>query len=652
MICGNQEVSMTRISGTRALKNAKYIRSVAPHLFPENEPLDGYASVIPFELLSRFHRMTDEELRPHPHLLDAARKARQEFGTFGSGYARGGDEARLFGAAPFRGTVHFVKITFMVGSNPVALGDADMLPALQYAMLALPQISKYASQYGDNALKLSSDILQLTVDVPSGKYNDDMLRNWVRGLVDWLLVSGVEKHPKDVCIVVLNPPGVTNTDGDLAQGIGGYHDAVLVPWIDLHQLQSSPYCFVNVSRAALTIEDRADAYAQTLSHEIAEMAVDPPASWPNPEVCDACAGNCGPEWRSFFEVASLDGFSRYLRTATTIPPLPFNFSFFVAAVAHPQSVDNCPAGMQGCDYGPDDRVGLSELLFYERLDGYGETYSVDGSSRLSLQTTHPGMRTTWSQIVAENFTAKSAGDPQDVLFYDSTAGVGEVYQTGNLGQMNRIAINSGWRPSWSIIVPGHFSDSPNIDLLFYDPTDGTGEFYHTDGHGNLAASFASYTNFRTTWSIIIAGHFSNRNYDDLMFYDSTAGVAEFYPTGGGLRSRFADYTNLRTTWSIIIAGNFSDSEYDDLLFYDSSAGVGEFYPTGDGIGPRFADYTGFRTTWSTIIPGKFSNSQYDDLLFYDPAAGVGEFYPTGGGLGPLIAGYTDWRTTWSIIKRL
>jgi hypothetical protein len=526
---------MTGISGTRALKNAKYIRSVAPHLFPENEPLDGYASVIPFELLNRFHRMTDEELRPHPDLVDAARKARQEFGTIGSGHAEGGVVARWFGAAPFQGTLHFVNIRFMVGSRAVALGDAGMLPALQYAMLALPQISKYASQYGDNVLKLSTDILQLTVDVPSGKYNDDMLRTWVRELVDGLLVSGVEKHPKDVCIVVLNPPGVTNTDGDPAQGVLGYHDAVLVPWINLFQPQQmSRYCFVNVFRAALTIEDRADAYAQSLSHEIAEMAVDPPASWPNPEVCDACAGNCGPEWRSFFEVASLDSFSRYLRTATTIPPLPFNYSFYVAAVAHQQSVDNCPAGMQGCDYGPDDKVGLSELLFYERSDGYGETYSVDGSSQLSLQTTHPEWRTTWSLIESGKFTSKSAGDPLDVLFYDSSAGVGEVYQTGNLGQMNRIASTSGWRSSWSIIVPGKFSNSPNVDVLFYDPSAGTGEFYHTDGHGKLAGLFASYTDWRTTWSMIIPGKFSNSQYDDLLFYDPTGGVGEFYPTGGGL----------------------------------------------------------------------------------------------------------------------
>jgi hypothetical protein len=594
---------MTRISGTRALKNAKYVRSAAPHLFPENEPLDGYASVIPFELLSQFHRMTDEELRPYPHLLDAARKARQEFGTIGSGHPRGRDVARLFGSEPFHGTLHFVKITFKVGSNSIALGDAGMLPALQYAMLALPQISKYASQYGDNVLKLSTDVLQLNVDVPSGKYNDDMLRNWVRGLVDWLLVSGVEKHPRDVCIVVLNPPGVTNTDGDPAQGVGGYHDAVLVPWINLPQPQISPYCFVNVSRAALTIDDRADAYVQTLSHEIAEMAVDPPASWPNPEVCDACAGNCGPEWRSFFEVTSSEGFSRYLRTTTNIPPLPFRFSFYVAAVAHQESVDNCPAGKQACDYGPDAKVGLSELLFYERSNGYGETYSVDGSSQLSLQTTHPNWRTTWSLIEAGKFTSKSAGDPLDVLFYDSSAGVGEVYQTGNLGQMHRIANTSGWRSSWSIIVPGKFSDSSNVDVLFYDPTAGTGEFYHTDGHGKLTDLFASYT-------------------------------------------------NLRTTWSMIIPGNFSNSQYDDLLFYDPTAGVGEFYPTGGGIGPLIAGYTNLRTTWSMIIPGNFSNSQYDDLLFYDPTAGVGEFYPTGGGLGPLIAGYSDWRTTWSIIKRL
>src|SRR5436853_7856829 len=73
----NTNVSQDLKCATRALKNATHIRAVAPEVFPAVEPLDGFASVLPFDVLNRFHRMTDDELRHHPHLLEAARKLRQ-----------------------------------------------------------------------------------------------------------------------------------------------------------------------------------------------------------------------------------------------------------------------------------------------------------------------------------------------------------------------------------------------------------------------------------------------------------------------------------------------------------------------------------------------------------------------------------------------
>ena len=73
----NIDVSQDRKCATRALKNARHIRAVAPQVFPAVEPLDGFASVLPFDVLNRFHHMTDDELRRHPHLLEAALKLRQ-----------------------------------------------------------------------------------------------------------------------------------------------------------------------------------------------------------------------------------------------------------------------------------------------------------------------------------------------------------------------------------------------------------------------------------------------------------------------------------------------------------------------------------------------------------------------------------------------
>ena len=72
------EVFMSGKSGTRAIKNAKFIRAVSPDLFPTGEPQAGYASVVPFAVLDRFDRMSDEELRPYPQLRTAAHVLRRK----------------------------------------------------------------------------------------------------------------------------------------------------------------------------------------------------------------------------------------------------------------------------------------------------------------------------------------------------------------------------------------------------------------------------------------------------------------------------------------------------------------------------------------------------------------------------------------------
>ncbi len=56
------------------------------------------------------------------------------------------------------------------------------------------------------------------------------------------------------------------------------------------------------------------------------------------------------------------------------------------------------------------------------------------------------------------------------------------------------------------------------DLLFYDPTAGQGEFYSTDGSGNIALLKAS-SGWRSTWSIIVPGSFNGDGFTDLLFYD-------------------------------------------------------------------------------------------------------------------------------------
>jgi len=312
----NTTASQNSTCATRAMKNAKNIRAVAPQVFPAVEPLDGFASVLPFDVLNRFHRMTDDELRPYPHLLEAATKLRQGPHPV-SAQPAAGSLPIVFPL--FKGTVHLAKIRFNNDGVIKTFSDADLAMVVQYLKAAAPAIIEYTSQYGECSLDISPNILPLDVDVHQGKYNDDMLQKFVKKLL-----TANNLPFKSSCIVVFNPDGVVNTDGDGSKGIGGYHDAV----------SGSPYCFCNVGGSNFTVQDRPNHYAEVLSHEVAEMVVDPLISFLSPEVCDGCAGNCNNKWLSFFEGDS-SGKPHYLLSARKIPPLPFNHDFFIAAVARP-----------------------------------------------------------------------------------------------------------------------------------------------------------------------------------------------------------------------------------------------------------------------------------------------------------------------------
>lgn len=338
----NISVSQDRKCATRALKNARHIRAVAPQVFPAVEPLDGFASVLPFDVLNRFHHMTDDELRRHPHLLEAARKLRQ---GSPSGSALPATSLPIIFPL-FKGIVHLAKITFNDDGAISTFSNDDMAIMVQYLKVAAPAIIEYTSQYGECRLDVSPNILQLEVDVHQGKYNDEMLQGFIK-----TLLSRNNLPHKSTCIVVFNPDGVVNTDGDGSKGIGGYHDAVA----------GSPYCFCNVDGSSFTVQDRQNHYAETLSHEVAEMVVDPLISFLSPEVCDGCAGNCRNRWLSFFATDS-SGHPHYLRSERKVPQPPFNHDFFVAAVARPKNANACPPPESGCNYAPPGDKQLLEQI--------------------------------------------------------------------------------------------------------------------------------------------------------------------------------------------------------------------------------------------------------------------------------------------------
>ncbi|MDA4129102.1 MAG: hypothetical protein OK422_06590 [Thaumarchaeota archaeon] len=231
----------------------------------------------------------------------------------------------------FAGSLRFVHATFLNSGKSYVVPTPDIKTAAQYASLAVVPISEYASQYGPNAATISGDVLPFKASLGGGKYNDRILAAWTDEIAKQQGLSA------DSCLVLLNPRGVVNTDADATQGVLGYHS--ISPG-------GLPYIFVNVTGEGFSIQDDRDLYALALSHEIAEMIVDPAANGSNPEVCDPCGPNCPPSLRDYFGPSG-----SYLETTATFPP-GSGYGYYVNAIVQPNYASQCPAPLSACAYSP------------------------------------------------------------------------------------------------------------------------------------------------------------------------------------------------------------------------------------------------------------------------------------------------------------
>jgi hypothetical protein len=136
----------------------------------------------------------------------------------------------------------------------------------------------------------------------------------------------------DSCIFVIVPQDVSADVG----GNAGYHSKADIPYI-----------VAGVFSAGLTLDDTADVYAMVVSHEIAEMIVDPAAVDGDPEVCDPCDINCGNLTRIYFDASD-----NFLGSNQATPPSGFAFAYYICAVVKPAGASDCPASSENCAYAP------------------------------------------------------------------------------------------------------------------------------------------------------------------------------------------------------------------------------------------------------------------------------------------------------------
>ena len=296
-----------------------------------SEPPKDWDDIIPLDVASQLHRGTIEGLEGilDPR-IDAQLLSELVFPDVNSAVTE----------PLFSGTLHFVQIRFTVNAPPAppatipSASTADLLVAISYAEMAASRISHYAEQYGNNAIAISPEILQFDVDVTDEFFCNADLRGWVNE------ITAVNGLPGSDAVAVLNTSALINGNAyPSITGVPSYHAAGDIA-----------YLYVDVSGTELTIDDSADLYALLLSHEIAEMTVDPASDLQNPEVCDPCAQG-GTQYRAFF-----DAEGNYISTESSFPP-GVAYEFFISAIVRPDSATGVVPTTADCAYPPPPQQG-------------------------------------------------------------------------------------------------------------------------------------------------------------------------------------------------------------------------------------------------------------------------------------------------------
>ena len=250
-------------------------------------------------------------------------------------------------------------------------------------------------------------------------------------------------------------------------------------------------------------------------------------------------------------------------------------------------------------------------------------------------------------------------------------GTGVFFTLTADGDIRTQRMHSDLNTSWSLIVPGNFTGTPFTDFFCYDRNGGRngrgyGAFFSNDGNGNLTL-LREYDNMDPTWTIILAGNFNGRGYDDLFFYSphlgpNGRGLGQIYTNDGtGEITHLKSMRNLNPEWTVILPGNFNNDPYTDFFFYDpyggrGGTGLAQFY-TNDGAGNlnRLANHNGLPNDWTMILPGQFDGDAFTDIFVYGPNPDRegrfrGEFFSSqGNGEMNSLAVMENLNPAWDII---
>jgi hypothetical protein len=339
---------MHTLCATRAVKVLKYLHRMAPKTVPRSS-LHALEK-LPSSVLAGLHTAPDWDKVTE----DAQLKSWLAENPIPS------PKAKVSGPL-FDGTLVFAQVSFAApGLAPSVISATDTQTAISYATLAIVPIQWYASQYGPNSVSVWPTAIPYTARVQGGAFSQAEFEGWVDDIAQFMRSQQVP----DPCIVIMHNRSLPNSP-TFTNNSDPYHSSTS---------KGTPYCYslifgenLSIADNNHTVDNQANekVYAHILSHEIAEMVVDPRGDDSNPEVCDACSTNCNPSF-NLFELFDQNG--GYIRgTADTTSAS--DFAFFINSIVRSDvALDSNFCVAQGgnvqsaCIYPPPFQTG--QLLSY------------------------------------------------------------------------------------------------------------------------------------------------------------------------------------------------------------------------------------------------------------------------------------------------
>lgn len=272
-----------------------------------------------------------------------------------------------------------------------------------------------------------------------------------------------------------------------------------------------------------------------------------------------------------------------------------------------------------------DRAFPRRALIYDRIAGEAKLLAIDAAGGFVELNVFSGWRTTWDSITPSGFPRQLG--VSGLVLYDRQVGEITLQQIDQFGNVRPVRSYPNQRKTWSAFLPIGAGG-----LLAYDRLGGFATLFGIDTNGSLR-NIRSYNDWRMTWELLTTGPFTGGAMPsgDILTYDRNARQAVASSVNGvGDISQFASYNNWRTTWSSIQGTLFlvqgpSSSGTADLVLFDRNSSEVEFIDIGSGstLNSLLLTRTPRGLDWTSVTA-----IGADLLLFYDRLSGTAGFYTT------------------------